>query len=324
MIKELEEIYSPSGMEQKLKDYLQNKLNGICDRVWCDRMGNLHAEKGNNSLKPVFACHMDESGIIVTKITDDGYIKFETIGRVKPEFLVSKRVEINGCFGIISLNAVHLTTKEERKTPVKLSQLFIDIGADSAEQAKKAVMPGDYGTFCTDYSEIGNCVKGRALAGRIGCDAAVRLIKNPKIKNIHVLFAVQREIGCRGTAAAAYGLKTDYAVVYDGIEAAAPGVKSAAVCGGGAVILTRTGDMNADAELIKDAVRIADKDGIAIQMHSASALGQANMIAKNGGSIRCMTLGLPVKYFEAPIQMASKADIDALYKLTERLFEQGE
>ena len=60
MIKELEEIYSPSGMEQKLKDYLQNKLNGICDRVWCDRMGNLHAEKGNNSLKPVFACHMDE------------------------------------------------------------------------------------------------------------------------------------------------------------------------------------------------------------------------------------------------------------------------
>ena len=184
-------------------------------------------------------------------------------------------------------------------------------------------MPGDYGTFCTDYSEIGNCVKGRALAGRIGCDAAVRLIKNPKIKNIHVLFAVQREIGCRGTAVAAYGLKTDYAVVCDGIEAESPGVKSAAVCGG-AVILTRTGDMNADAELIKDAAHIADKDGIAIQMHSAPASGQANIIAKNGGSIRCMTVGLPVKYFEAPIQMASKADIDALYKLTERLFEQGE
>ena len=113
-------------------------------------------------------------------------------------------------------------------------------------------------------------------------------------------------------------------MVCDGIEAESPGVKSAAVCGGSAVILTRTGDMNADAELIKDAAHIADKDGIAIQMYSAPALGQANIIAKNGGSIRCMTVGLPVKYFEAPIQMASNADIDALYKLTEKLFEQGE
>ena len=323
MIKELEEIYAVSGAERELRNFLKDRLVKVCDRIWCDSMGNLHAEKGQNDKKPVLACHMDEPGIIVTQITSDGYLKFETVGRLKAEFLVSKRVIINGIAGIISLKAVHLTTKEERETPVKLSQLFIDIGADSAERAAELIMPGDYGALCTEYAEMGNCIKGRALAGRVGCDIAIKLFMNPKIENLHLIFAVQREIGCRGMITAAYGLEADYAIITDGVDAESPGIENKAVCGGGAAVLLRTGDLAADAELTKKAVSIADKNDILIQKCCSDKISQANIISKNGGNIHCLTVGLPIKYAEGTVQAASKADIEAMYRLVEELFIRG-
>lgn len=322
MINELENIYAPSGMEKEISEYLQSKLIGHCDEIRTDAMGNLHAEKGNADKKPVLVCHMDEPGIIITQITEDGYLKFETVGRVKPEFLVSKRVAINNIYGIISLKAVHLTTKEERKKPVKCSQLLVDIGAESAKRAREYVMPGDCGCFCTGYGKMGDCVKGRALGGRAGCAAAVELMRDKEIKNLHVIFAVQREISCRGMTAASYGMNAEYVLVLDGVDAASPGMGDLPQCGKGVAAVMRCGDVCADSRLVEKARAAAEKIGVKLQICCTEKGGAAAVAAKNGGNLRCLTLGLPIRYAGSVCQVAHKNDVADISRLVKEMLRQ--
>lgn len=323
MIYELEKAHAVSGNERSVGEVIKNEIEKYCADVYYDKMGNLHAIKKGGKSHISLICHMDEPGIIVTKITDDGYLKFETVGRIKPEFLVSKRININGMIGIISLKAVHLTTKEERKVPVKSRQLFIDIGAASKEEAAEYIMPGDYGTLCTEFNEFGNCIKGRALGGRLGCAAAAELLKDDMIENIHVIFAVQREVNCRGMIAAAGNHTVKYAVVIDGAEATSPGTENKPFCGGGPVIMIQTGDTVCDGRLVSSAAQIAEKNNIKYQTALSKEIWQSNILMKNGNNTGCLCLGLPIKYPQSAVQAASKEDAKELYRLLKMILIGG-
>ncbi len=323
MLKELTSLYGVSGLETSVRTYLEEKIKNDCDALYQDGMGNLHAVKHGKGPKVLVTAYMDEPGIIITQITKDGYLRFETVGRIQPAFLVSKRVFINGHAGIISLKAIHLASQEERQTPVKVKQLFVDIGADTREEAEKAVEIGDYGVLDSDYRELENdMVKGRALAGRMSCAAAAWLLEQLHC-DLHVIFAVQREIGCRGMQAAAQNVDADFCVVFGAAPAEDKKEKEQDTSwpGDGPVLFQRTGAGCINPALWLKAKETAKEHGIPIQCCTTEEKGQESVLLQTGKQHRCICLGIPVRYAKSASQIADQKDFDNLRKLSYALIE---
>ena len=116
----LYDCYGVSGYENCVRNYIINEIKDYCENIAVDTIGNLYAEKRSNSDKKItVVAYMDEPGVIVTDVTEDGYLKFDIVGRLKPEFLVSKQVLIDNIPGIISLKAIHISTKKNVKHLLK-------------------------------------------------------------------------------------------------------------------------------------------------------------------------------------------------------------
>ncbi len=324
MFKELEHCFGVSGLEEPVSQFLQAQLESLCEKTWKDSMGNLHGENHGNGKKILICTHMDEPGIIITEITEDGYLRFETVGEISPAFLVSKKVWIHGHPGIISLKAIHLTTKSERETPIKAQQLFVDIGAENKEEAKKIVEIGDYGVFDIPYVELANdFIKGRAIAGRMGCFAVLEMLKHRPNANLHVIFAVQHEIGNRGISPGIWNLDAEIAIVLDGTPAKIyPDVdESLPEAGNGVALLRRTGSGNTNAELYALAKKLAEEEGVSIQYSQKKEKGAESVIEASGKEISVLCLDIPVRYANTTAQVASKKDLHAMTKLAIALIE---
>lgn len=318
MINELNNLYGVSGLENDVRLYINEKIKGLCDETYIDSIGNLHAIKNNGNKNICLVTNMDEPGVIITKITDDGYLKFDTVGRINPSFLISKKISINGITGIISLKAIHLASKEERKKAVKAEQLFIDIGAKSKDDAEQIVDIGDYGVIQEEYSVLNNnFIKGRALGGRAGCIVAIDLLKQELKCNLHVIFSVQREINNRGISVGINDICADLAVVFDGIEAADYHItQNRPESGKGCILLNRTGAGNMSIDKISVLNNLANNSNISIQNHITTEKGPEYEIIKNTSIKECVCIGLPVKYIRSSSQVANLSDIDGMYKLS--------
>ena len=322
MINEMFNLYGVSGYEKPLCQYIKERIKPYCSNIWTDSMGNLHAEKNfdENKKTIMLGIYMDEPGVIITKITDDGYLKFETVGRIKEEFLPSTKVNINGKTGAISLKAIHLTTKKEREIPIRAEQLFIDIGADNKEQAKKLVQVGDYGYFLSDAVEFGDdFIKGRALGGRIGCLVAMDILKKDYNCNLHIVFAVQREIACRGMKTALWDKSYDLCIFLEGYKARLwedgenlPKSKD------GAGLVYKSGDIVFEKGILERIIDLAKDNSIPVQKITAEKSGQEIFAEDNGKNNICVCMGLAVKYPETITQIANKKDIESLKLLAEK------
>lgn len=303
MLDTLIEKYGISGFETPVSDYIKETLAGICDSVQEDKMGNIIAtKKGDGSLNPVLlAVYMDEPGIIVTKITEDGYLKFEIVGRMKPEQLTYQRVNIQGVIGVIALKAVHLSTKEEREKSIGTEQLVIDIGVDTRQEAEEYVTVGDFGVIESDSVLFGNeKQKGKALAGRLGCFTALSLLQNTNKADLEVVFAVQREIGCRGIQVALNQCRAKKALVLDGYydtDTIAIGHRS----------------FQKDKDTIS---LIAKKEGISVLVKVLEK-GQEGPILESGKMEQLLCLSIPVQHAHSAYEVVKKEYIGQFLRLAE-------
>ena len=227
----------PRGGEEAVRAYIRKQVSAHADEIIEDTMGNLLVFKkgGRSPSGPLmFAAHMDEVGVIITSIEDDGYLKFDFIGGVDRRVVLGKRVFIgeNMIPGVIGVNAVHLTTPEERNKIPKLRELSIDIGAGSREEAEKHVKLGDAGVFEPSITELGNgFLKAKALDDRVGCAVMLRLIRDTLPVDTWFAFTAQEEVGCRGAAVAAFRIKPSVSIVLEGTTAAdLPSQKGATRC----------------------------------------------------------------------------------------------
>ena len=130
-IKVLCSLDGPSGREDKVREYIKNRVKPFAADMWEDTMGNLYVlKKGKKKRsKPFMVCaHMDEVGMIIKGITEEGYLNFAFVGGVDKRVVIGKRVFVGEkrIPGIIGMKAVHLTTKEERAKTPKLTELCID------------------------------------------------------------------------------------------------------------------------------------------------------------------------------------------------------
>ena len=208
-----------SGDEGDVTKLILSMLPQECDAK-IDPLGNIIVNKKGAKTpknKVMLAAHQDEVGFIVTYITDDGNLKFTTVGGINPEVVIGRQLHFkNGTVGVVGGKAVHQQSPKERDEPVKLDTLTIDIGASSKAEAEKYVSPGDCAYFRSDYTELGNgYLREKALDDRIGCAIMVDILNKNLPYDVTCVFTVQEEIGTRGAKVAAYTVKPDYAIVLE-------------------------------------------------------------------------------------------------------------
>ena len=216
-LKKLCALDGVSGCEEPVRRYILAALKASPAEITAevDPLGNIIARvKGRQTAAQtvLFAAHMDEVGLIVTNITEEGYLRFAPVGGLEARVIYGRRVLINGRPGVIGGKAVHLCSKEEKTEMPSLDKLLIDMGVESREAAEKIAVPGDRAVFDSAYTKLENgLIKARALDDRAGCAVLIELLKEDLPYDIVCAFTVQEENGCIGAKAAAGS--EDYALV---------------------------------------------------------------------------------------------------------------
>lgn len=329
-LKELCALPGVSSHEDAVRAYIEEQAKTYADSIRTDSMGNLIVEKRGKipgEKKLMLAAHMDEVGLMVHTITDEGYLKFDTVGGIDRRVLVGKAVLVGEkqLPGIIGLKAFHLTTPEERKKLPKLKEFYIDIGAKDGDEARAFVSPGDVAVFDTDVLESGNgYLKAKAIDDRVGCAVMVELLREPLPMDCTFVFTVQEEVGTRGAFGAAFSVTPDIALVLEGTTAAdLPDMEGRQrVCspGKGPVIPFMDGGTVYDRGLFELLRDLAQKNDIPWQTKEYLSGGtDASAIQRSKDGVRVGAVSAAVRYLHTPSSVASIEDCQNILNLT-RLF----
>ena len=201
LLKELCRLNGVSGAEDPVRNFIQTQAQPYADSLRSDALGNLIVfKRGKKSTgnKLLLAAHMDEVGVIVTRITEEGFLKFDFVGGVDRRVAIGKPVVLgeNEIPGLIGLKAIHLVSREEEEKVPKTDALYIDIGAKDREEAEKLVPPGTYGSFVGPPQEFGQgFLKAKAIDDRIGCAIMLELLKEDLPLDVTFAFTAQEEVG---------------------------------------------------------------------------------------------------------------------------------
>lgn len=330
MLEKLTGLCGASGHEDEVRKEIFSAVSEMCDDIYIDKSGNIIALKKGKSKekKCLVSAHMDEVGLIVKNIDSSGFIKFAPVGGIDSRILPGTGVKINGLNGVIGTKAIHLTTKEERKKPIKEEALYIDIGASSKEEAEQYVSKGDYIYFDSEYVSFGaKCVKAKALDDRTGCSIIIDLIKNAKpYYDTYFCFTVQEEVGCRGAITAARRIQPDFGLVIEGTTCGEalgnPKHLSVTSLGEGAAISVIEHTSVSDAGLIKKTMETAERKKIPCQLKRASTGGNdAGNIQISGSGVKTMAIAVPCRYIHSPVSMMKITDYNNTYKLAKLIIE---
>ena len=323
-LKNLSMLCGASGDEGEVRGYIKEHAASLADEVFTDTMGNLYLHKKGPAGAPVVAicAHMDEVGLLIYKILENGELKYDYAG-IDPRVMPGRRVQIgrNKVRGVVGSKAIHLQTDDEFEHSFKHKELTIDIGAKDKADAEKYVEVGDYAVFDTEFIELGEgFVSGKALDDRVGCAILMELLKDSYDCDFYAVFTVQEECGLRGASVVAENVHPDMALILEGTTANdMPDVKGhqcvTRVGHGPALTFMDRGVMVRPPML--DALRSAAKEaGVPYQLRQGTNGGtDIDMIHKAVGGCVGGGISVPCRYIHSASSVASKADIEAAYKL---------
>ncbi len=329
MLKDLCLINGTSGDEGRVRDYIITQIKDYCEYT-VDNMGSIIAfKKGKKTpaKKISINAHMDEVGFIVTGITDDGYLRFASVGGIDSRVCLDRIVSVgeNSVIGVIGDKAFHLLSSDEKDNCPGFDDLLIDIGAISKDEAEKYVTLGDFAYFESDYAEFGNgYIKAKALDDRIGCMLMIELIQNGLEYDTTFCFNVQEEVGLRGSKCTAFAVDADIAVVLESTTAAdlngVSGADRVCVLGDGPVISFMDNRTIYDRELFELGFAVAKQNDIPVQTKTAVAGGNdAGAIQTSGDGVRVMAISLPTRYIHSGASVVKSSDIDDTRRLLKEL-----
>ena len=320
----------PSGYETAPATVWREAAGAFAE-VTTDVMGSSTARVKGTGGGPTMAIvgHIDEIGLIVTYIDDDGFLRFAGVGGWDTQILVGQRVELatrDGVVpGVIGKKPIHLLKDDERKKVAEIKDLHIDIGAADGDEARARVRIGDVAVIAAEPVEYPNGrAVSRSMDNRLGCFVAyeaARLVSEAggAPGDVVAVAAVQEETTFGGAATTAYVLRPDLAIVVDVTHATdAPGIDVNELgrhpLGTGPVI-ERGSNLNpAVFELLYEA---AEAEGIPYTVAaSARHTGtDADAMHLSRGGVPCGLIGLPLRYMHSPVEMVDLADIDNAARL---------
>lgn len=220
LFRTLTELQGTSGDEGRVCAFMKEQLEKYADEVIQDNLGGVFGVKHGEGPRVMVAGHMDEVGFMVTQITENGMLRFQPLGGWWNQVLLAQRVQImtskGPVIGVIGSIPPHNLTPAQRKKPMEISNMLIDIGADDKEDAEKiGVKPGDTIVPICPFTPMANKKKilAKAWDNRYGCGLAIELLKELKDEELpNQLFSgatVQEEVGLRGAQVAANMIQPD-------------------------------------------------------------------------------------------------------------------
>jgi len=321
LLKKLLETFSPSGNEETIREIIREEIKDYVDDIKVDALGNLIGIKKGQGKKIMVASHMDEIGIMVTNIDDNGFLRFTNIGGVSPFTALYQRVMFaDGTMGVVGMEKV-----DEMKD-LNLSKMFIDIGACSKEEAMKKVNVGDVACFYAPFIQDGDYIMSKALDDRIGCYVSIEAMKALKDcpNEVYFVFTVQEEVGLRGAKTAAYGVDPDMGIALDVTTTGdTPKAKTMDVkMGKGTAIKVKDSSVLAHPEVKKLMVETAKENNIPYQLEVLEAGGtDSGAIHITRSGVPSGVISVPCRYVHSPSEMVSVKDVESSIELLVKVLQ---
>jgi len=335
LLKRLCEAAGIPGYEAEVRTIVEDELKGRVDSVTVDALGNVIAHKSGKGPVVVLAGHMDEIGFFVSHIEEkSGFLRINPAGGFDPVNLVAQRVivhtEEGDLIGCIGRKAVHILTEEERKKPLDLRDLFVDLGLP-AETVEAKVRIGDTVTLRQDYIEFGDLISCKALDDRVGVYVGIEALKEAKKPACDLYFVgtTQEEVGLRGAHVAGFATHPRIGIALDvTIAADTPDVPSkdrVTQLGKGVAIKVRDSGSISHPALVRAMRKLAEKNGIPYQMEILPRGGTdagGLQLAREGAAV--ITLSIPARYVHSVVEAVHPADVEAAIKLLVAFIESAD
>lgn len=317
-----EEHFASNQVCKLLSEYLECEV---------DSFGNVYGKPKSfdeNKKTIMLDAHIDEIGMIVTYITDDGFLKVSNCGGLDARLLLAQQVEVmcstGSIKGVVTSTPPHLE-KDNSKVP-EVGDIFIDIGM-SKERAQELVQLGDRVYIKNQLTAMqGDVITSHALDDRSGVAAilcALDLLKDKSTKyNISVLFSAQEETGDRGAKIGAYNIAPDMAIAVD-VSFALTSGESPEDCGkmlGGPMIGIAP---SLSRQMSDELIDTAKAEGIPYQIEvmNGKTGTNADEIGVSRGGVKTCTVSIPLKYMHTPVETISLLDVENTAKLIAKFCE---
>ena len=329
LLKKLSLEFGPTGYHKPVYNAIKEELKDFSHKFesYTDKAGAYIVRFANEDKpKLMVSAHMDEVGFMVTEICDNGRLRFGNVGGIDPIVMSSKRViSENGIKGAIISKPIHLQSADERKAVTKPSDMYIDIGCDTKEDAEKYVMLGDLFTFISDYTEFGDgFIKGKALDDRIGCAIMCHTIKeicrNDLELNYDLFFAftTREEIGYSGAFLAAEQIQPEYGFIIESTAVGdihgAPSEKRVSALGNGGTVSFADRGTIYDRSFTNHIMDVCKKNEIKYQIKQyVSGGNDSSCIQKSAYGTKVAVMSCPSRYIHSASNVVHRDDIESIY-----------
>lgn len=313
LIKKLCEAFGPSGCENNVRSLISDEVKKLNLDHFVDTLGSLIVTVGS-AAKPkiLITAHMDEIGLMVTLIDENGFLRFTNIGGVLQNTLPGTKVVFqNGTVGVIGQEKI----KEPKE--LDLSKLYIDIGARNRDEAFKKVKIGHTAAFLPAFHQEGSRITSKSLDDRIGCFVLLEVLKRlpSSLPNqLFFVFTVQEEVGLRGAKAVSYRLKPDYGLAVDVTrvgDTPEPDFKMVVSLGKGPAVKIKDSSIICHPRVVDLMIETAGKNHIPYQLEILEKGGtDAGAIHLSGDGIPSGVLSVPCRYVHTPAEMVDLEDVE--------------
>jgi len=327
LIDRLLDARGPSGYETEAAAAWREEAASFAAKTWSDVHGNSYAAINPGAAPRVMlAGHIDEIGLMVNHIDEQGYLWVKSVGGWDAQVLVGQRVEIMAetglVAGVVGRRAIHLIRGDDGEKAVKLKDLWIDIGAANAEDARARVSIGDVAVIRSDILDLNeDLVAARSVDDRVGAFVVLEALRRAAEKgcSAHVVAAatVQEEIGymaAGGARTGSYGVDPDVGIVVDVTHATDhPSVdekEHGDIRLGGGPVLARGAAIN--PVVFRRLARAAEDAGLAVQIQAIPAMTgtDADAIRMSRAGVATGLVSIPNRYMHSPNQIVSRRDLD--------------
>ena len=319
LLQTLTETFGPSGYEDDVRKIVRNEVEALADEVRVDALGNLIVRKGptraaRDTKKVMIAAHMDEIGVIVSHVDENGFVRFSPLGGVFRRYVVGGRVRfLNGTQGIIGFDRLDIINE----LPT-LDKVYIDVGATSPKDSPVKI--GDVGAFDRQYSDLGNRLVAKSMDNRVGVLVAIETLRALKSTpyDLYFVFTTQEEVGVRGAATSAYGVNPDIGIALDVTPSGDTpnALRMEMALGKGPCIKIQDVGMIADPRIVQWMIRAAEKNRIPYQREVLLIGGtDAKAIQLTRAGVPAGCISVPVRYVHSPSEMVDYSDVQNAVRL---------
>lgn len=317
LIKKFVEAIGPSGFETAVRNMIRAEIESLADDIQIDPLGSLIArkgQKGEGGQRIMLSAHMDEIGVMATHIDENGFVRFTTLGGVRPHTCYGGRVRfVNGVGGMIGGERLDAPDKVHT-----FEQLYIDVGA--ANRADCPIKVGDAAGFDRPMLDLGDRIVAKSMDNRISCAVLVEAMRQIEStpNELYFVFSTQEEVGLRGATTAAYAVNPDIGISVDvtGVGDTPRSPKMEVGLGKGPTVKVRDGGMISDPRLVRFMADTAEKARIPYQLEileGGTTDARAMQITRAGMPASCVSI--PTRYIHSPSEMVDYRDVQNSVKL---------